>query len=207
MKTIVFDFDGTLADTFDIAIDVYNKVAPVFRVKSISNSDRQLVKELSLDEFALSYGVSEYKFLPLVFVLRYLLKKEKKRRKIKIHNGLLAVIKQLSFSGFKCGILTTNSRKFVRSVLEENGLSGEILFVETNAFLKKKYKILLKLKENYGDIVYVCDEGRDIVAAKKACVTCLAVTWGFNSFSNLLRFSPDFIVSSPDKLLNVLADL
>ncbi|WP_457569640.1 HAD family hydrolase [Desulfurobacterium sp.] len=207
MKTVVFDFDGTLADTFDIAVDVYNKVAPFFRVKAISNRDRQLVKELSLEEFALSYGVSEYKFLPLVLVLRYLIRKEKKRRKIKIHDGLLPVIKKLSISGFKCGILTTNSRKFVNSVLKENGLSGEIFFVETNAFLKKKYKTLFKLKENYGDIVYVCDEGRDIVAAKKAGVVSIAVTWGFNSFSNLSRFSPDFIVSSPAELLNVLTDL
>ncbi|WP_456397583.1 HAD hydrolase-like protein [Desulfurobacterium sp.] len=207
MKTIVFDFDGTLADTFDIAIDAYNKIAPFFRIKTVSGSDRELIKGLSLEEFAEVYGVSEQKFLLLVLILRYLMNREKERKRIKIHNGLLTVIRKLSSSGFKCGILTTNSKKFVSSVLKENRISGDFLFIETNVFLRQKYKTLFKLKENYGDIVYICDEGRDIIAAKKAGVTCVAVTWGFSSFSNLSRFSPDFVVSSPGDLLNVLVNL
>ncbi|WP_456465020.1 HAD hydrolase-like protein [Desulfurobacterium sp.] len=207
MKTVVFDFDDTLVDTFDIAVNVYNKVAPIFRIRRIARTERETVKNFSLNEFAVKYRIASYKFLPLVIFLRFLMVREKKRKKISFFPGTVQMIRDLRNSGFRCGILTTNSRRFVSSLLEKEKLSECFSFIETNPFLRGKHKSLEKLKKFHGDFVYVCDEGRDVVATKEAGVVSVAVTWGFNSAENLLRFSPDFIISSPQEFFNVLKDL
>ncbi|WP_457567296.1 HAD family hydrolase [Desulfurobacterium sp.] len=207
MKTVVFDFDGTLADTFDVAVDAYNKVAPIFRISGIAPFERKVVRDLSLDEFARKYNVAGYKFLPLVIVLRILFSREKKKRKVALFPGAVESVRELKNYGFRCGILTTNSKKFVLSVLREEGVSGCFSFIETNPFLKKKHKTLTRLKYLYGEVVYVCDEGRDVIAAKKAGVVSVAVTWGFNSEKNIARFQPDYLVDSFAGLVNVLKGL
>ena len=44
----------------------------------------------------------------------------------------------------------------------------------------------------------------DVLAAKEASVTSIAVTWGHQSLENLLRAKPDYVVSSPHDLIEVI---
>jgi phosphoglycolate phosphatase-like HAD superfamily hydrolase len=49
-------------------------------------------------------------------------------------------------------------------------------------------------------MIYIGDEIRDVKAAKKAAIPVAAVGWGFNSAGALEAFSPDFLLSHPDDL-------
>lgn len=53
-------------------------------------------------------------------------------------------------------------------------------------------------------MVYVGDEDRDIIAAKKTMIRSIAVTWGYNSQKRLEAVGPDCIVNSP---LQIIASL
>ncbi|MEK6545270.1 MAG: HAD hydrolase-like protein, partial [Nitrospinota bacterium] len=64
-------------------------------------------------------------------------------------------------------------------------------------FIRRHY-----LSEN--NIYYVGDETRDIRAAKKAGIKCIAVTWGLNSKSALEALEPSIIVNKPSELVKVL---
>jgi phosphoglycolate phosphatase-like HAD superfamily hydrolase len=53
-------------------------------------------------------------------------------------------------------------------------------------------------------VFVVGDSLSDVLAAKEAAVTSIAVTWGHQSLENLLRAKPDFVVSSPHDLIPVI---
>ena len=74
--------------------------------------------------------------------------------------------------------------------------------------LFKKAGELKKIKKQYSidhnDIVYVGDETRDIIAAKKVGVRSVAVSWGYNSESALKDLQPDILVKTPEQLAKEL---
>jgi phosphoglycolate phosphatase len=50
----------------------------------------------------------------------------------------------------------------------------------------------------------VGDSLSDVLAAKEASATSIAVTWGHQSVEILLRGNPDYVVSSPDHLIAIV---
>lgn len=57
------------------------------------------------------------------------------------------------------------------------------------------------------EVIYVGDEDRDIIAAKKTKIKTIAVTWGFNTNEKLSRENPDYLVDSPIQIVEALQDL
>lgn len=53
-------------------------------------------------------------------------------------------------------------------------------------------------------VLYVGDSEVDVQTAKNAKVKVCAVTWGFRSCEELLSFSPDFVISHPKELLDIV---
>jgi phosphoglycolate phosphatase-like HAD superfamily hydrolase len=52
--------------------------------------------------------------------------------------------------------------------------------------------------------VYVGDEVRDIVAARKAGVDVAAVSWGYNTREVLAKHEPDYLIERPELLPTLL---
>jgi phosphoglycolate phosphatase-like HAD superfamily hydrolase len=52
--------------------------------------------------------------------------------------------------------------------------------------------------------VYLGDEVRDIVAARKAGVDVAAVTWGYNTRELLAAHAPDYLIERPEELRMLL---
>jgi phosphoglycolate phosphatase-like HAD superfamily hydrolase len=53
-------------------------------------------------------------------------------------------------------------------------------------------------------VLMVGDSLSDVLAAKEASVTSVAVTWGHQSLDYLLRGNPDYVVSSPHNLIEII---
>lgn len=60
-KVIIFDFDGTIADTIDAIIDIYNRIAPKYRCKTIKKEDRKKFQEKKPQELLKECGVTKLK--------------------------------------------------------------------------------------------------------------------------------------------------
>jgi len=54
------------------------------------------------------------------------------------------------------------------------------------------------------DVIYIGDEVRDIEAARAAGIKIASVTWGYNLESILTENKPDYIVTQPRDLLNLM---
>jgi phosphoglycolate phosphatase len=126
-----------------------------------------------------------------------------------IFPGLSSVIRHLSVN-HSIAVVTTNSLQNVNAFLVKHGLDGLIHAVYgVDAPGSKAQKIamargrLLEHREQE-PVFMVGDSISDVLAAKEASVTSIAVTWGHPSFENLLRGHPKYIVSSPHDLIGVI---
>ena len=206
IKAILFDFDGTIADTRDAFIKIVNRLAPEFGYKSVSQEEIEKLKHLSSREIIKQ---SEISFLQIPFLLkRVKTELSHEIEGLKTFVGLDACLEDLQSQGYQLGIVTSNSKKNVTAFLEENDLAKVFDFIYSGIPLFGKHQTINKfMKQNQlnpDEIVYVGDETRDINSAKKSGVKAIAVGWGFNSPEILSKHNPDYLAVQPQELTTAI---
>ena len=126
-RYIIFDFDGTIADTFDLALGIYNRIAPEYNCRPAGPEDLDLFRTKKPQELLKIYGVSRLKLLSLMLRIRKELSSH--IPEIKLISGMDASLREIRGIGYRMGILTSNSAINVRKFLEINNLSGLFDFV------------------------------------------------------------------------------
>ncbi len=203
---IIFDFDGTIADTFDLALEIYNTIAPEYNCRPAGPEDHELLRTKKPQELLKTYGVTRLKLLTLLLRIR----KELSRHipDIKLVSGMEASLQEIRNSGYKMGILTSNSVSNVSKFLDINNLSGLFDFIYSGRSLFGKEKVIRRLlmheQLSADRVIYVGDETRDIEASKNAGIPVVAVSWGLNRREVLASLSPDQIADDPKELRGCL---
>ena len=125
------------------------------------------------------------------------------RKDIKLFEGVELILKQLR-KRYRLGIVSSNSEENIKKILKENGVDKLFDYIYSASSLFGKHKnlkrLIKKYKLNLEEVIYVGDEDRDILAAKKVGIKVVAVTWGYNSKEKLMKEKPDYLVSSPKEL-------
>lgn len=198
--TIVFDFDGTIADSLHNLVVVVNELAGVYNFQKFGPDEVEKLRALGFKEIINLIGIKKYQLPKLAFDVRTRLKKYSGN--LKPVKGVDRVVQELSERGYKLGILTSNFAGSADIFLSKYDLvCFDFVYSEKN--LLGKGGALKKLAKKYGDIVYVGDETRDVEACKKVGVKVVAVTWGYNSRKPLQESGPNRIVSDPTELLKI----
>jgi len=204
---LVFDFDGTIADTFQAILHISNRLSKQFKYKMLDPDEAEYLKDKTLKETIDHLRVPILQLPAILFKARNELHKE--IESVQPINGLKEILIQLKAFGFEMGIISSNSRKNVRRFLKSNNLDL-FDFISTSSKLWGKNRCIKKTLKmnsiNNQDVVYIGDEIRDIVAAKKAGVRVAAVTWGYNSSKALIEQSPDYVVNNPKELIDLFVD-
>lgn len=209
IKAIVFDFDGTIADTYDAFVEIVNHLADEFGYQTLDQVDLDRLKQLSSREIIEESGISPLK-------IPFLLKRVKKALGQKISEqqpieDIPSALYALKEQGYKLGIITSNLQENVIEFLNNNQLDGLFDFIYSGTPLFGKNKVINKVLKHYhltpDELIYVGDETRDIDSARKSKVTMISVGWGFNSPDVLAKHHPDFLISHPQHLLDVLISL
>jgi len=205
MPTIVFDFDGTIADTLSVVIRIANNFADHYGYKKIPMSDLPLLREKKPSAVLRHLGISIFKLPIVARKIRFEMNKEIVNLKTIVN--LKDTLEQLKENGCILGILTTNSRENVIKFLKKNDL--ELFdFVYSGRAVFGKSRLLKKLMKEktipHPDPIYVGDEIRDVEAAKKAGIKVISVSWGYNTKTALLKYHPDHIVEKPEDLKDII---
>ena len=208
-KVIIFDFDGTIADTVDALVNIANSLALEFNYAQITPEEFLILRNLTSRE------IFKYSGIPL-FKIPFLLKKVKKELKNKIPElkpipEIEETLVELKENGNRLGIITSNSKSNVKEFLKINNLDNLFEFVHTGVTIFGKTTIInnvLKQKQiKIQEVIYVGDETRDIEASKKAQIKICSVTWGFNSEEALAKQNPDFLIHHPRELVEIISSL
>jgi len=198
MKTIIFDFDGVLADTFDAVIKIVNEQGPKYGIKA---GNIRRLRDFPLNKVIKELKVPLYK-LPF-FTIQ--LKKElnKQMKHVKTFPGLKSALKSLNKKA-KLGIVSSNSEKSIKTFLKKQDLNYfDFIFTDVSVFGKAHMLKHAIKKHNLSDVVYVGDQIIDVKASRKAKVPVAAVSWGYNSPKALKNEDPDFFLRTPKDLLKL----
>ncbi|MDE1765193.1 MAG: HAD hydrolase-like protein [Thaumarchaeota archaeon] len=207
MPTIVFDFDGTIADTLSVVIKIANRFADHYGYRKIPLDDIPKLREKRPSEVLKHLGISIFKLPIVVRKIRFEMNKEiaHLQTAVEIRDTLV----NLKKSGCVLGILTTNSRENVTEFLKNNDLQL-FDFVYSGRAVYGKSRLLKKLMKEktipHDDPIYVGDEIRDVEAAKKAGIRVVSVSWGYNTKAALQKANPDYIVEKPEDLQQVILE-
>lgn len=178
MDTIIFDFDGTIANTFDYAVAFLNREAGG---KPLTRDQKAALHGLSMARIGRHLGIPWRRMPGLFFKGRREMSPAMKN--IEPFDGMPEVIKELHARRHKMYILSTNTTRNINKFLRRHGLDKYFAEVYGGVGMFGKAPALRRLlREQHIEsrkAIYVGDELRDIMAAKSLEVRTIAVTWGF----------------------------
>lgn len=202
---LIFDFDGTLVDSFHTALEKLNLLADKFNYRKVKFNEIDRLKNLTSREFIKHLEIPLYKIPKVLLAARKSIRSE--MASLASFTNLPDILQQLFNAGYSLGILTSNSKENVAEWLEHQKLNHLFKFIhnESNFFGKKNIlrKIIRQYKMDKTEVFYIGDETRDVEAAKDNDIYSVAVTWGFNSEKALVGFDPHYIVRKPEDILDI----
>lgn len=179
-RLALFDFDGTLADSFGWFAATLREITPRYRLTPMNDAQLQALRGLDARTIMQRLGLSWWK-LPLVT-------REMRRRMrddiagIVPFDGVDTLLSSLKSQGVAIAIVTSNSPGNVRAVLGEQVMSHVDALEGDISIFGKKTRLAKTLKR-FGcapvDAVYVGDEIRDAQAAAALGMDFIGVGWGY----------------------------
>ena len=196
-KLIIFDFDGTLADTFPFVLSIMDQVIDKYGLKRINPGEIEMLRGYDTRKIMKHLGVPLWK-APVIgrHALRLL---AKEIHRLALFEGVEQLLQSLSSKGIQLAIVTSNSYGNVRRILgPENAALIQYYECGVPLFGKqaKLRKVLKKSGIAPGEAICIGDEIRDIQAAQKAKIPFGAVAWGFTKMEALRAQSPSVVFAS-----------
>ncbi len=203
-KLIIFDFDGTIADSFPVLLGVFNQLVEERGMARFSAEKIEEARNLSMREIIFQLKISRWK---LPFLARKIQKEFAQRiSQVQPISGIIPVLCVLKEAGYLLGVVSSTRKETLEQFMRNNQIDV-FTFVHGEKNLFGKAKILKKILKEYAILpsqaVYVGDESRDIDAAKEAGVKSASVSWGFNSKKMLAKHQPDYLIDKPEELLAI----
>lgn len=218
-KLAIFDLDGTLISSLDDLTLSINEALSYYSLPNISklqcqnaigDGARMLLKrvlklvnftpesesefELMLDKYNSIYGAS-----PKSNTVPF--------------DGIMDMLSNLKTMGYKIGVVSNKPDVFTKEI--SKNLFGDFLdfaYGQKDGFPKKPdpYLVNLVIKEQGFEksaSIYIGDSDIDVITAKNAEITSIAVSWGYRSRELLIENAPSYIADSVSELTDIFDKL
>lgn len=205
-RLAMFDFDGTLADSFGWFAATLREITPRYRLTPLDDAQLQALRGLESRAIMQRLGLPWWK-LPL-------LTREMRRRMrndiggIVPFDGVGELLSSLKSQGVAIAIVTSNSPGNVRAVLGEQAMSHVDALEGDISIFGKQSRLARTLKRFGcvpGDAVYVGDEIRDAQAASALGMDFIGVAWGYTRAEALQAHTRHKVCADSHQLLATLS--
>jgi phosphoglycolate phosphatase len=203
---VIFDFDGTIVDSFQCVVKHANLLASKFHFRIIKEEEIEVLRNLSSVEIIRYLNIPIH-LMPLIV---YQMRKAIHRELVSLPPipGMPDIIKALYRKEIALAILTTNSTRNVKTWLLLNDMQHLFNVIYSDYRVFSKATLLKQIIKNYdtnlANIYYIGDETRDISAANENGIQSIAVTWGYNSEQILAQYQPNYIARRPKDILKFI---
>ena len=184
IKAVIFDFDGVIHDTLEIAFKINQEMNP----------------ELSLEEYKNLFDGNLYKhdYITPEKSKKYFELQEEQYKNLKIEENIKKELIKLK-EELNLFIVTSNNERDLNRYFENNNLSevfNEILGFETHSSKEEKFMMILnKYNIKKEECLFITDTLGDLIEAKKVGIGSIAVDFGFHDKERLEKGDPLMIVS------------
>jgi len=209
IKALIFDFDGTIANTLPFTFEKIIEFSKKYRIKKEKDELIEKITQLTPKELINEFKISWFK-VPFIF---WEIKQSQKAlfqviNKIKIFPGIKPILKELKNKGIKTYIYSSNLKKNIIKFLEKEKISQyfDNIYVGKNLLGKDKDLIDILKKEGFqnNEVYYVADEVRDALACQKAKIKMIGVLWGVAGEKGLKKTKIDYLIEKPAEILRLV---
>ena len=206
MKYIIFDFDGTLANSSDVFIKAWNVFSNTYHYDPITYEDVLATKHLTLHQRAKQFNFPMHK-LPIIIpkVYKYF---NDHIQEVMLFDGIKEMLESLEREGYKIAILSSNAKENIELLLQTEQINAVSEVLTSSRIFAKDVvlkKFMKQQKLTPDQIVYVGDELRDILACNKVKIPFMWVSWGIDGIEIIEKENPKYVVHTPSEILNTLS--
>jgi phosphoglycolate phosphatase len=203
-RAVIFDFDGTISDSFEYVFEFLYTQAKSSR--EFSPAEKKELRKMSMKRLALHLGVPVWKLLGTYFKGRRVMRAHMEQ--VKPFPGMVEVIQELHAKDYNLFVVSSNSVHNIRSLLRHYGIEQYFRAVQGGAGYTGKSSLIRRVRLRHRlskqTTWYVGDETNDVVAATWAGIPCIAVAWGFADPDALREVGPAAIATHPADILKIV---
>ena len=201
VDTVIFDFDGTLANSVDLMFELYNSHVEEFGYLPIEREEFSALRRMG---YAKAMRVKKVKARRLPKIALTLSREMHDRMDVvSPYEGIVEMLKKLKKQGMIIGVLTSNQSSLVNEFFQKHSFPDfDFVVSEKTIFGKDKAlkKIIKRFELDRSQVLYVGDEPRDVTASRKAKIKVIGVSWGLAGTEGFEKIKPDYLVDNPFQL-------
>lgn len=205
IKTVIFDFDGTIAESRYVFLTVFNRLANKYKFKRIELKELEQLRAMTLKERAkyLEFPIHKIPLWAAEFNNTY----NQEIERVTLVDGMEEVLDEIIRRGYSIAIISSNSKENIEAFLSRNRIDHVKEIICSSRIFGKDRMIKQYLKKHNlsrSEVIYAGDEARDIVACKKSGIKIIWVGWGYDAAEVAVAEKPDYKVFQPEKILSIL---
>ncbi|PCD02518.1 HAD family hydrolase [Sphingomonas spermidinifaciens] len=206
IRLVIFDFDGTLADSGHWFLGIVDHLAQRYRFRTVEAGEVERLRALPTREVIRHLRIPAWK---LPFIARYVRTLfALHTHEVQLFDGVSEMLAALEAAEVRLALVTSNAEINARRILgPENAARFAIWECASSLYGKApRFRRVLKAAGvSPAEAVAIGDETRDIEAARRCGIRSGAVHWGYAHREALDELAPDYGFDSPDAVIRLLA--
>ena len=202
-RLAIFDFDGTLADSFSWFLGVVNVLADEHGFRRMEEHEVETLRGQGARQIVAHLKVPAWKLPRVAHRMRQYMARDIGR--ITPFPGVDRLLRELAGRGVRLAVVTSNSIDNVRRVLGPES-AALIHHYECGASMFGKRPKLRAVLRSSGvpaaETLCIGDEVRDLEAARAEGIAFGAVTWGYTNPEALRAYAPEEVFESLEEILS-----
>jgi phosphoglycolate phosphatase len=199
-RLAIFDFDGTLADSFPWVLGMMNEVADRFKFRRIEDHEVDSLRLCDAREIMRRLGIRRWKLPMIAHYVRSRMAADVHH--IHLFPGADDMLNELSRAGVRLVVVSANGEETIRKVLGPHAALIEAYAGGVSLFGKRSK--LMRMSRLTGvpasEALVIGDEIRDLDASRAARMAFGAVSWGSTRL-------PAFEARAPEHMFTEMADI
>jgi phosphoglycolate phosphatase len=204
---VIFDLDGTLADSFPWFLGSLNDVADAFRLRRIPEHEIEPLRHADVRDILARLGVPRWKVPMIARHLRQL--KTAHLADIALFPGVDPMLRTLRDGGVTLTLVSSDNESNAKTLL---GKENAALFSDYDCSaalfgkVAKFRRVMKRARVAPASVLAIGDEARDLEAARAAGIDFAAVTWGYTAPEKLRSLAPTLIFEQIEDIAPRLFD-